>query len=106
MGTSANNLQSFRPFHPGELVKEELECRGIKQKDFAKKFGLSYSALNEILNAKRPISTEFALFLEAALDINADLLVRMQTDYDLQMARKNDTLLEKLNRIKNISAIF
>ena len=106
MGTSANNLQSFRPFHPGELVKEELECRGIKQKDFAKKFGLSYSALNEILNAKRPISTEFALFLEAALDINADLLVRMQTDYDLQMARKNDTLLEKLNRIKNIAAIF
>ena len=106
MGTSANNLQSFRPFHPGELVKEELECRGIKQKDFAKKFGLSYSALNEILNAKRPISTEFALFLEAALDINADLLVRMQTDYDLQMARKNDTLLGKLNRIKNIAAIF
>ena len=106
MGTSANNLQSFRPFHPGALVKEELECRGIKQKDFAKKFGLSYSALNEILNAKRPISTEFALFLEAALDINADLLVRMQTDYDLQMARKNDTLLEKLNRIKNIAAIF
>ena len=106
MGTSANNLQSFRPFHPGELVKEELECRGIKQKDFAKKFGLSYSALNEILNAKRPISTEFALFLEAALDIIADLLVRMQTDYDLQMARKNDTLLEKLNRIKNIAAIF
>ena len=106
MGTSANNLQSFRPFHPGELVKEELECRGIKQKDFAKKFGLSYSALNEILNAKRPISTEFALFLEAALDINADLLVRMQTDNDLQMARKNDTLLEKLNRIKNIAAIF
>ena len=106
MGTSANNLQSFRPFHPGELVKEEFECRGIKQKDYAKKFGLSYSALNEILNAKRPISTEFALFLEAALDINADLLVRMQTDYDLQMARKNDTLLEKLNRIKNIAAIF
>ena len=106
MGTSANNLQSFRPVHPGELVTEDLECRGIKQKDFAKKFGLSYSALNEILNAKRPISTEFALFLEAALDINADLLVRMQTDYDLQMARKNDTLLEKLNRIKNIAAIF
>lgn len=106
MGTSTNNLQSFRPYHPGELVKEELECRKIKQKDFAKKFGLSYSALNEILNAKRPISTEFALLLEAALDINADLLVRMQTDYDLQMARKNDTLLEKLNRIKNIAAIF
>lgn len=37
MGTSANNLQSFRPYHPGELIKEELECRNVKQKDFAKK---------------------------------------------------------------------
>lgn len=71
-----------------------------------KSLDIRIAALNEILNAKRPISTEFALFLEAALDINADLLVRMQTDYDLQMARKNDTLLEKLNRIKNIAAIF
>jgi addiction module HigA family antidote len=77
MGTSANNLQSFRPYHPGELVKEELECRNIKQKDFARKFELSYTALNEILNSKRPITTEFALLLEAALGINADLLVKM-----------------------------
>lgn len=106
MSIAANNLQSFRPYHPGELVKEELECRGIKQKDFAKKFGLSYSALNEMLNAKRSISTEFALFLEAALGINADLLVRMQTDYNIHMARKNKTLLEKLNDIKKIAAVF
>lgn len=106
MGIAANELQSFRPYHPGELVKEELECRGIRQKDFAVKFGLSYSALNEVLNAKRPITTEFALLLEAALGINADLLVRMQTDYNMQVARKNNTLCEKLNRIKKIAAVF
>ena len=34
MGIATNNLQSFRPYHPGELIKEELECRGIRQKDF------------------------------------------------------------------------
>lgn len=106
MSISANNLQSFRPYHPGELVKDELECRGIKQKDFAQKFGLSYSALNEVLNAKRSVTTEFALFLEAALGINADLLVRMQTDYNIQVARKNSSLLEKLNNIKKIAAVF
>ena len=104
MELTANSLHSFRPYHPGELVKEELECRGIRQKAFAKKFELSYSAFNEILNAKRPITTEFALLLEAALGINADLLVRMQTDYD--MARKNSSLLEKLNDIKKIAAVF
>lgn len=63
MSITANNLQSFRPYHPGELVKEELECRCIKQIDFAKKFG-------------------------------------MQTDYNIQVARKNNSLLEKLNNIK------
>ena len=82
MNIKADNIQSFRPYHPGELIKEELECRGIRQKDFAKKFGFSYS------------------------DINADLLVRMQTDYNLQMARRNSTLLERLNKIKKIAAIF
>ena len=106
MGIATNNLQSFRPYHPGELIKEELECRGIRQKDFAKRFGLSYSALNEPLNAKRPITTEFALFLEAALGVNADLLVRMQTDYNIQVARKNNFLREKLNNIKKIAAVF
>ena len=106
MGIATNNLQSFRPYHPGELIKKELECRGIRQKDFAKRFGLSYSALNELLNAKRPITTEFALFLEAALGVNADLLVRMQTDYNIQVARKNNSLREKLNNIKKIAAVF
>lgn len=106
MGIATNNLQSFRPYHPGELIKEELECRGIRQKDFAKRFGLSYSTLNETLNAKRPITTEFALFLEAALGVNADLLVRMQTDYNIQVARKNNSLREKLNNIKKIAAVF
>ena len=106
MGIATNNLQSFRPYHPGELIKEELECRGIRQKDFAKRFSLSYSALNETLNAKRPITTEFALFLEAALGVNADLLVRMQTDYNIQVARKNNSLREKLNNIKKIAAVF
>lgn len=106
MGITANNLESFRPYHPGELIKEELECRNIKQKDFAKKFDFSYTALNEILNAKRPVTTEFALLLEAALGTNADLLVKMQTDYNLQIARKSTSVIEKMNKIKKIAAIF
>ena len=104
--TNANELQSFRPYHPGELLKEELECREIKQKEFAKKFGLSYTMFNEVLNGKRPVSIEFALLMEVALGINTDLLVKMQTDYNIQTARKNTTLIERLNQIRKISAVF
>ena len=68
--------------------------------------GYLIQQLNETLNAKRPISTEFALFLEVVLGINADLHVRMQTDYNLQVARKNNSLHEKLNNIKKIAAAF
>ena len=103
---NANELQSFRPYHPGELLKEELECREIKQKEFAEKFSLSYTMFNEVLNGKRPVSIELALLMEAALGINADLLVRMQTDYNMQTARKNTTLMEKLNQIRKIAAVF
>lgn len=40
MGIATNNLQSFRPYHPGELIKEELECRGIRQKRLCKEIWL------------------------------------------------------------------
>ena len=61
---------------------------------------------NEVLNAKRPVSIELALLMEAALGINADLLVKMQTDYNMQTARKNTTLIERLNQIRKIATVF
>ena len=52
----ANNIKPFYPVHPGGLLKEELECRNLQQKEFAKKLGLPYAAFNEILNEKRPVT--------------------------------------------------
>lgn len=105
MGITANNLQSFQSYHPGELVKEELECRGIKQKDSAKKFVLFH--LEQSFKCKAPgYNRVCPVFLEAALKINADLLVRMQTDYGIQVARKDNFLLEKLNNIRKTVAVL
>ena len=44
----ANNLKPYKPTHPGEVLKDELEFRGISQRGLAKKMGISYSALNEV----------------------------------------------------------
>ena len=49
----ANNLKPYNPTHPGEVLKDELEYRGISQRGLAKKLGISYSVLNEVLNGKR-----------------------------------------------------
>ena len=37
---------SFIPVHPGEIIKEELQSRGISQKRFAEVVGVSYTMLN------------------------------------------------------------
>ena len=39
----ANNLTPFRFTHPGEIIKDELEDRGISQREFAQNVGMSYS---------------------------------------------------------------
>ena len=102
----ANNLMPFEPFHPGELIKEELEYREISQRTFALKFDVSYPMLNEILNGKRSVSTDFALLIEAALGLNADLLVKIQTSYNLQMAKKDKKLCSRLAKIRKIAAVL
>lgn len=80
---------SFIPVHPGEIIKDELQSRGISQKRFAEIIGVSYTMLNDILNGRRPVSTDFALLVEASTGINADMLVNMQTRYNMQIARKD-----------------
>ncbi len=44
--------------------------------------------------------------MEAALGIPAYLLVRLQTDYNLHMAQKDDTLSKRLMEIRKVSALF
>lgn len=96
----------FYPSHPGEVIKDELEERGISQRKCADSIGIGYSVLNEILNGRRSISTTSALMFEAALDIPADSLLKMQMKYNMYTAMKDQTLVEKLKNISRIAAIF
>ena len=52
--------------HPGEMIKDEIAARGITQKELAKQMGVSYTVFNEILNGKRPVTTEYALLQRQA----------------------------------------
>lgn len=102
----ANDLLPFEPTHPGEVLKEELQYRDISQKKFAATIGMSYTALNEILNAKRSISTETAMKIEAALGIEAYLWINLQADYNYHIARKDSSLMARLQQIRKIAAVL
>ena len=103
---SMDDLVPSFPVHPGEIVKDELEARGISQRKFASIIGCSYTVFNEILNCKRPITTDYALRIEAALGIKAYMLVNMQSEYNLQTARQDSHLSIILSKIRAAAAIL
>ncbi len=100
----ANNLTPFEPTHPGALVMDELEARHLTQAKLAESIGVSPSLLNEIIKGKRGVNTEMALLLEAALDLPADLLLNLQSDYNMQMAKSDSSFMKRLSSIRNIAA--
>lgn len=90
--------------HPGNVLKEELESRNISQKKFSEVLGVPYTQLNEILNGKRSVTTDFALMVEAALGINPELLVNMQTRYNMSLSKQKKSLVARLLDIKQACA--
>ncbi|MDE5970835.1 MAG: HigA family addiction module antidote protein [Muribaculaceae bacterium] len=102
----ANNLTPFEPTHPGELIKDEIEYRKISQKDLAERIGIKPSFLNEVIKGKRAVNTEFALLVEAALDIPAEMLLNLQSDYNMQVVKSDASFMKRLSSIRNVAAFL
>jgi len=85
---SAERIETDLAIHPGELLAEELEIRGITQRALAATMGRPAQVINEIVRGKKAITAETAVQLEAALDIPAHLWLNMQSDHDLILARR------------------
>ena len=94
------------PTHPGEVLKDEIEARGITQRQLAKSIGLTYSVVNEILNGHRSLTAKTALMFEAALDIPADALMYLQMKYNMQTTRKDKSVADVLKGIRKIAAVL
>ncbi len=101
---SANNATSFIAVHPGEIIKDELEARGISQRQLAKEIGVSYSQFNEVLNGKRALNSEIALLVEAALGIDAQPLLRIQLDYNMMQTKSSKSFMDRVASIRRIAA--
>ena len=102
----SETLVSSLAIHPGEMIKDEIQERGITQRQLAERMEVSPTVLNEVLNGKRPVSTEYALMLEAVLGIDAGIWLRLQMDYNMQIAKRDTTFLNKLEKLRNVAAIL
>ncbi len=102
----ANNLTPENPTHPGEVLREELEERGITQTKLAAQIGVAVSLLNELVNGKRDFTIEYSLLLEAALGIDADFWMNMQMAYNKNKAKRNSSFMSRLEQIRKIAAVL
>ena len=96
----------FTPTHPGEVLKDEIQYRKISQSKLATQMGISYNVLNDILNERRPLTTTTAMLFEAALDVPADAMMRLQLKYNMQMASKDKTLAERIAKVRQMAAML
>ncbi|MCM1490393.1 MAG: hypothetical protein NC095_06165 [Muribaculum sp.] len=55
--------------HPFDILKDELEARGFRQKDFAKALNMQGSNFSRMLREKPDLTAEVALMLEKELGI-------------------------------------
>ena len=105
MELTENSFHS-NPIHPGEYIKDEILSRGITQRQLAEKIGMQPSILNEIINGKRSVNIEFAMLLEAALGIDADIWIRLQNLYNKQKARMNPDFMARLSKVTRIASVL
>lgn len=94
----ANDLVPGSAMHPGQLLKDELDTRKMKQIDLAKELGIAKNVMSEIINGKRNLTPELAVRLEDALGIKAEFWMKYQMAYEIDKIRiKNKKAVQKAN---------
>lgn len=88
------------------MLKDEIEYRKISQRKLAENMGISYKILNDILNCRRPVTTQTAMLFEAALNVPADSLMRLQLKYNMQQAAADPSFMERLKQVCKYAAML
>ena len=81
---------------PGRILRQELDARGMTQRDLAKLVGRPEQTISMIVRGYKRITARTALELEAALGISAEFWVRLEADYRLALARDERDSVEEI----------
>ncbi|MEZ4752793.1 MAG: HigA family addiction module antitoxin [Bdellovibrionota bacterium] len=75
---------------PGEILQAEfLDPLGISQNKLARDLDVPVGRINEIVRAKRVITTDTALRLALYFGTTPEFWVNLQSNYDLKLAKRD-----------------
>ena len=95
-------LRGLRPVHPGETLREDvLPAIGKPKAEIARLLGISRQTLYDILSEKQAITPAIALRVGKLCGNGPDLWMKLQTNYDLQIAKRE--LADELEKIPTLT---
>ena len=94
--------KKLKQMHPGEVLREKfLIPLAMSAGALAKVCGLPRTRIERIASEQTGITADTALRLAKALDTTPELWLNLQTDYDVQVAKRS--LGKTLDRIETVN---
>lgn len=93
---------------PGEVLRAELQERGLTQKAFAAQIGVAPATVCSIVNGRHAITPSIASKIESQLGISAHLWQNLQSQYDTDKEHKRmspvvlNVTIHDTSQLKNI----
>ncbi len=82
-------MTNLPPTHPGEILKEELEERGLLPTHLAHALDVPENRITQIIAGKRGVTGDTALRLGHYFGTGAQIWMNLQSQYELALARRN-----------------
>jgi antitoxin HigA-1 len=90
-------MKTLPPVHPGEVLLEDfIKPLGLSQYRIAKDIGVSPLRISQIVRGQRAITADTAMRLARYLGTSAEVWLRLQARYDLEVAQAK--LADRINR--------
>ncbi|MHB8779287.1 MAG: HigA family addiction module antitoxin [Anaerolineales bacterium] len=93
---------NLSPIHPGEVLLEDfMKPLDLSQYRLAHDIGVTPIRISQIVNGQRSITVDTAMRLARYFSTSAEVWLRLQVRYDLEVAEKQ--LSKKINREVKVS---
>ncbi len=90
-------MNILSPIHPGEVLLEDfMKPLDLTPYRVAKDIGVPSLRISQIIQGKKPITSDTALRLARYFGTSAEVWLRLQLRYDLELAQEK--LTDRINR--------
>lgn len=78
----------MRPIHPGEILGEELEARGLSRVELSRALCVPPNRVTALLEGRRAITADTALRLARFFGSSPEMWMAMQSAYEIRVAEQ------------------